>query len=519
MTKKLVLDTEVVVIGNGPAGLSFSTFLSGWQPFYNSTRPHPDPVVHEHLAHSPNTSLLEQDLSWFQDQCAERLNPSTGAYAGLYDTLVRPPMDDTRTCLRWKRDPKKTIPHIILGDSEIGGSWNNYDDDMVTVSLASWMDLPGYSLSQWLGGESALNRLPAAIIREYMKDYAKHMHIETNFKPFTKVTNVMKWCDDCTGEEYWAVEFIDKKTDCTFTLKCRNVVLACGQSHHRMLEVPGELSESNVVYDVSSMKQLLASAAHTTVVMDKPQVQLPVLVIGDGISAADAVMWCLSNSVPVIQIIRRSDKQLRNIMISRLSPTIYPEYAKVYRLMMRKDSDPNYQCLTSTQVISFDNEADIISLQTTQGDIQEKFSCVVVCVGRQANLDMFEDKFEFLANYQSSSDKTLFAIGSLAGDHFVRYLIGGAMHVAQNLILSYNKRREMCNEEYQTPLISTPSFPSNNLYQFRTFTQSKCKCSISLEYIDDIDGRQDKQKSQEPYNVICYYDCYNRPPQCTMIAE
>ncbi|KAI1715586.1 pyridine nucleotide-disulfide oxidoreductase domain-containing protein [Ditylenchus destructor] len=512
MTKKLVLDTEVVVIGNGPAGLSFSTFLSGWQPFYNSNRPHPDPVVHQHLAQSPNTSLLEQDLSWFQDECAERLNPSTGAYAGLYDTLVRPPLDDTKTCLRWKRDSKKTIPHIILGDSEIGGSWNNYDDDMVTVSLASWMDLPGYSLSQWLGGESALSRLPAAIIREYMKDYAKHMQIDANFKPFTKVTNVMKWCDHCTGEEYWAVEFIDKKTDCTFTLKCRNVVLACGQSHHRMLEVPGELSESNVVYDVSSMKQLLDSSGQTGV-LDKEQTQLPVLVIGDGISAADAVLWCLSNSVPVIQIIRRSDKQLRNIMISRLSPTVYPEYAKMYRLMMRKDSNSNYQCLTSTQVISFDNETDIVSLQTSQGVIQEKFKCVVVCVGRQANLDMLEDKFEFLANYQSSSDKTLFAIGSLAGDHFVRYLIGGAMHVAQNLILSHNKRREIYNEENKTPLISSQSAPS------RTFNQSRCKSCFLLKYIIDDNQRQDKQKSQEPYNVICYYDCYHRPQQSTMIAE
>jgi hypothetical protein len=61
---------------------------------------------------------------------------------------------------------------------------------METVSLSNWMDLPAYSLAQWLGGQPLFARLSAGIIREYMHAYVKHMNLQSNFKEFTTVTNI-----------------------------------------------------------------------------------------------------------------------------------------------------------------------------------------------------------------------------------------------------------------------------------------------------------------------------------------
>lgn len=62
---------------------------------------------------------------------------------------------------------------------------------MVTVSLASWMDLPGYSIAEWLNSnDPELGRLPAFLIRKYMVAYAEHMGIAKNIYSFTKVSNI-----------------------------------------------------------------------------------------------------------------------------------------------------------------------------------------------------------------------------------------------------------------------------------------------------------------------------------------
>lgn len=61
---------------------------------------------------------------------------------------------------------------------------------MITVSLAEWLDLPGFTIQQWLQGQPLIARLPAGVVREYMKAYAEHMKLSDKMKPHTKVTTI-----------------------------------------------------------------------------------------------------------------------------------------------------------------------------------------------------------------------------------------------------------------------------------------------------------------------------------------
>lgn len=61
---------------------------------------------------------------------------------------------------------------------------------MSIISLSNWMDLPGYSLSNWTNNQPLPARLPSKFILEYFRAYAKHMGVEKNFMENTTVTNV-----------------------------------------------------------------------------------------------------------------------------------------------------------------------------------------------------------------------------------------------------------------------------------------------------------------------------------------
>uniref|UniRef100_A0A183CMM9 GMC_OxRdtase_N domain-containing protein n=1 Tax=Globodera pallida TaxID=36090 RepID=A0A183CMM9_GLOPA len=72
----------------------------------------------------------------------------------------------------------------------------------------------------------------------------------------------LKYCHPLTGEHFWQVHGVEtaQKTgeQRTFVLRCRHVVLACGQQQPKLLGVPGELAtDERIVYSLSSLKHLL----------------------------------------------------------------------------------------------------------------------------------------------------------------------------------------------------------------------------------------------------------------------
>lgn len=51
----------------------------------------------------------------------------------LYDALLHPNADTGtlgRSKLSWIYDRNRAVPHLVVAQTPIGGSWNNYDDDV-----------------------------------------------------------------------------------------------------------------------------------------------------------------------------------------------------------------------------------------------------------------------------------------------------------------------------------------------------------------------------------------------------
>ncbi|VDM69249.1 unnamed protein product [Strongylus vulgaris] len=102
---------------------------------------------------------MPYNLKWCES--LESLGGSTRPLSVLYDSLVRPGADlgaQIPSRLVWQSDPSRHISHLVLGETSVGGSWNTYDPEMLAVSYASWLDLPGFSISDWLQGTPLIPR-------------------------------------------------------------------------------------------------------------------------------------------------------------------------------------------------------------------------------------------------------------------------------------------------------------------------------------------------------------------------
>ncbi|EYC16143.1 hypothetical protein Y032_0034g2822 [Ancylostoma ceylanicum] len=422
-------DVPVIIIGNGPAGLSLSAFLSGILPYYNPATPHPDPSLNEKLLENFDQSLIDQNLEWCES--LESLGGSTRPLSVLYDSLVRPGADfgaKISSRLAWQADRSRHISHLVLGETPVGGSWNTYDPEMLAVSFASWLDLPGFSISEWLQGTPLIPRLPSVAIAQYMKCYAEELGLCKNIIPHTRVNSIQK-----TGD-VWTVTGVRADGSC-FSYTSKHVVLACGKMKQRQLELPRRNPALPIVYDALDMKTYMTNDS----TLGTSENNARVVVIGDGISSVDAVRVCLENEIPVLHVMRRTERQLKNTVLSRLSPSQYPEYHLVYRMMIGKDVHPLYERTTASSVVDVD-EKSVLTISTPKGNRYEKASMLAVCIGRVCDMEgILPGKYTF-SGYQCDQDPTLYSVGSFAGDHFVRFLVGGCLDVARSIHSFYKDK-------------------------------------------------------------------------------
>nr|XP_008528975.1 PREDICTED: oxidative stress-induced growth inhibitor 1 [Equus przewalskii] len=235
-----------------------------------------------------------------------------------------------------------------------------------------------------------------------------------------------------------------------FSLCARNVVLATGTSDSpARLGLPGEALP--FVHHELSALEVATRAGLVTPASD------PVLIVGAGLSAADAVLYARHYNIPVIHAFRRPVDD-PGLVFNQLPKMLYPEYHKVHQ-MMREQSilSPSpyegYRSLPEHQLLLFKEDRQAV-FRDPKG-LQKVFgvSLVLVLIGSHPNLsflpgagtDLAVDPDQPLSakrnpidvdpfTYQSTQQEGLYAMGPLAGDNFVRFVQGGALAVASSLM-------------------------------------------------------------------------------------
>lgn len=125
---------------------------------------------------------------------------------------------------------------------------------------------------------------------------------------------------------FWSVEMFDTETKKYVTYLCKYLVLACGASDlpNRLPIFENKNDPSWLVHDVRSLEIKLDQY-----VQRKDESWDPVVVVGAGLSAADAVIATRGRNVPVVHVFRSKSTALNK----HLPENMYPEYHKVCKFV------------------------------------------------------------------------------------------------------------------------------------------------------------------------------------------
>ncbi|KAG8201182.1 hypothetical protein JTE90_028837 [Oedothorax gibbosus] len=460
---------DAVIIGNGPSAIALSYMLAGNWPYYNGL-PHPTDFLQYRLEENKDKSLLEQDLSCLSDGLEGRsLNP----ISVLFDTLVRPQADlgiENPSVLSWKYDSRKAVDHIVLGKGYPGGSWQRMDSSTLTISLSSWMELPNVDIQEWdiarsrlLSTQSGLRQKRATVgtVAEYYSSYVQTQGLSPYFVNNTVVTSIspayQEMAEESEFKNLWKIKGYTESMVCgsseivtsPFTYISPNIVLATGNSDEpNRLHVEGE-DLPFVLYSLTNFEFLL----HKKII--KPD-SGQLLIVGAGLSAADAVIAARFYGIPIVHVFRRSVYD-PDLIFNKLPQDIYPEYHKVHR-MMKDSSRVNYEgykafpC-SKVHTIKPDGTVIIRSCENENAVLITKVSYVLVLIGRHPDLSFLPSN-EFtklcinpekpidckknpinikLHNHETVCYPGLFAVGPIVGDNFVRFVQGGCLAVANHI--------------------------------------------------------------------------------------
>ncbi|XP_074256763.1 oxidative stress-induced growth inhibitor 1 isoform X1 [Saimiri boliviensis] len=456
----------VIIVGNGPSGICLSYLLSGYTPYVKPDAVHPHPLLQRKLTEAPGVSILDQDLDYLSEGLEGRCQSPV---ALLFDALLRPDTDfggNMESVLTWKHQAEHALPHLVLGRNLPGGAWHSIEGSMVTLSQGQWMGLPDLEVKDWLqkkrrhtpapGTEPRSqrglrnSRATAGDIAHYYRDYVVKKGLGHNFVSGAVVTAV-EWRTPDPSPLFQVSGFLtgDQGRQ-PFLLWARNVVLATGTfDSPARLCVPGEALPF-VHHELSALEAATRVGAVTPA-------SDPVLIIGAGLSAADAVLFARHYNLPVIHAFRRAVDD-PGLVFNQLPKMLYPEYHKVHQ-MMREQSilSPSpyegYRSLPGHRLLLFKEDCQAV-FQDVEG-VEKVFgvSLVLVLIGSNPDLsflpragaDFAVDPDQPLSakrnpidvdpfTYQSTRQEGLYAVGPLAGDNFVRFVQGGALAVASSLL-------------------------------------------------------------------------------------
>ena len=449
MAQQLPQETETVIVGNGPSALILSYILHGHIPFYSTSRPHPDPIIRQKLFDSP--CLLDVDVADLTAHfSASRISYSTQALPVnvLLDTLIRPLADTEpgrfESCVQWRYEPEKSIPHIVLGNTaHAGGQWSDNPVDaswdIGTLSYAEMLSLPGYGFEQYY--QEVHQRPPTEFYRptrrevaQYVAIYPTIVRIEEAVYNSTAVGNISR------VKEGFLIG--------SHNITCKNLVLGSGIFSH--LIPPRPLLRCMVEPPPPMVWREAA----------------PVLVIGSGFTAADIILSTLPNR-KVVHIYKWSPDQHPS-PLSACHRQAYPEYASVYRRMKLGATrsptakgvsmrDTIYEGFPNTVVtrVRRTDHSFIVDLQTHDGEAyQREIANLEYAIGRRGSLSYLDKELaaEILGpnanpmvqisgqtlrakmEYNLMITPSVYAIGSLTGDSLIRFALGGCLFAAREIM-------------------------------------------------------------------------------------
>ena len=457
----LPAQVDTVIVGNGPSALILSYILNGNIPYYNSSNPHPDPIIHQKLRRSP--ALLDVNVADLTAHfAASRLSYSTQALPinVLLDTLLRPLADtnprEYKTCVEWRHEGRKRVPHVVLGNTaQAGGQWADNPVsaswDIRTLSYAEMLSLPGYTFECHYIRVNRKEvpdfyRPTRREVASYLAMYPEMVNISDSIFKNTEVKGVRR----LAGGFYIASP----------NIRCKHLVLASG-----------------IFTSLIPPRPLLQPLA--TLLSSPPTGPAPLLVIGSGFSAADIII-STSPGRKIVHIFKW-DPDEHPSPLKACHPRAYPEYSSVYRHMktaarkatnvldattplrlkkcnpffaQRDDWDNTYEGFPNTIVKGVDVRKDVasITLEASGGHIfHREVSAMEYVVGRRGSLRFLDRHLssELVEGHQdkisgrtlrANAEKSLqvapnvFIIGSLVGDSLIRFAFGGCISAAHNIM-------------------------------------------------------------------------------------
>ncbi|XP_064160679.1 oxidative stress induced growth inhibitor 1 isoform X1 [Anguilla rostrata] len=454
----------VVVIGNGPSGICLSYLLSGYVPYPSPEGSHPNPILQRKLQQQPHLSLLEQDLEYL---CEGLEGRSSNPVAVLFDSLLLPDSDfgaDYPSPLQWRYEPERAVPHVVLGKGPPGGAWHAMEGSMLTLSLANWMELPGLKLKDWVREKrrSVRNdRATPAEIASYYQHYVSLMGLQDRFACGTTVTSLQRAGGEA-GPGVWRVRGMRREAgpgdgggagaERPFSLLARSVVLATG-THDvpARLGVPGE-DLPHVRHGFWELEAAI-SAGRLGPASD------PLLVVGAGLTAADAVLAARHLNAPVRHAFRRAVTDPA-LIFNQLPKVLYPEYHKVHQMMTQQQDRgeapsscyPGYVSYPRHRVVAFLPDRKCVLEGEGGRRTVLQVSMVLVLIGSYPNLSFLPEDGRPLGldpderigcrrnplqvdpfTHECVREPGLYAMGPLVGENFVRFLKGGALAIAAHL--------------------------------------------------------------------------------------